>query len=355
VITRSTADLRRSNRELDERRRYIETLVAHLSTAVVSLDPQGKVATANPAVREILGFELGAGDDARVTFREQGLGPLADLLDQALRAGEELLRDLQLAERTPIRHLAAQVSPLRGRSGEPPGSLLMVEDLTDLLQAQKALAWQEVARRIAHEIKNPLTPIQLAAQRLRKKYFAGAPDLGDVLLDSTESIEQEVRGLERLVDEFSRFARMPEIEPRPVELCQVVESVLALYQGVGEIDWQLDLDRRIGIVRVDAEQIRRVLVNLIDNAISAVEGRGSIRVSARPAGDRGVRIEVADSGPGIAREDRDKMFAPYYSTKPRGSGLGLAIVHKVITEHRGTIRIEDNQPHGARFVIDLPA
>jgi two-component system nitrogen regulation sensor histidine kinase NtrY len=252
--------------------------------------------------------------------------------------------------------VSVQISPLRGRSDEDLGSLIMVEDLSDLLRAQKALAWQDIARRIAHEIKNPLTPIQLAAQRLRKKFFAGAADLDEVLLESTASIEHEVQGLMQLVDEFSRFARMPRIDPKPVELVQVIESVLLLYKGLTGIEWQVELDRRMGPIVVDAQQMRRVLINLIDNAVAAMDERGTIRITARGlGGEDSVRIEVVDSGPGIPPDDRDKMFAPYFSTKKRGTGIGLAIVHKVITDHGGTIRVEDNLPRGARFVIELPA
>ncbi len=357
VITRSTAELRRSNQALAERGRYIETLVANLSTAVISLNPTGRVTTANPAVEKILGVSLAPAEDAVQVLREHGLEPLSDLLALALRAGgDSVRRDLDLPSTAPTQHVSVQISPLRGRSDEDLGSLIMVEDLSDLLRAQKALAWQDVARRIAHEIKNPLTPIQLAAQRLRKKFFAGADDLDEVLLEATASIEHEVQGLMQLLDEFSRFARMPQIDPKPVQLVGVIESVLALYKGLSGIEWQVELDREMGPVSVDAQQMRRVLINLIDNAVAAMNEQGTICIRARAlGGEESVRIEVVDSGPGIPPGDRDKMFAPYFSTKKRGTGIGLAIVHKVITDHRGTIRVEDNLPHGARFVIEIPA
>jgi two-component system nitrogen regulation sensor histidine kinase NtrY len=357
VITRSTADLRRSNQALEERRRYIETLVANLSTAVISVDPSGRVTTANPAVEQVLGVRLAAGADLRRRLTEHGLRPLRELIDLAPPAGASALRrDLELPASSPKQHVSVHVSPLEGRHGEDLGRLIMVEDLSDLLRAQKAAAWQEVARRIAHEIKNPLTPIQLAAQRLRKKLLARAPDLDQVVLEATASIENEVRGLKDLVDEFSRFARMPEIRPEPVEFDQVVESVLRLYRDLPGIRWEVELDPRVGWVRVDAQQMRRALINLVDNAIAAVDGQGTVRIGTRALGGKGVvRIEVADSGPGIPPEDRDKMFVPYFSTKKRGTGLGLAIVHKVVSDHQGTIRVEDNAPRGARFVIDIPA
>ena len=232
----------------------------------------------------------------------------------------------------------------------------MVEDLTELLRAQRAAAWREVARRIAHEIKNPLTPIQLAAERLRKKFFEGASDLEEVVPAATASIEREVGALKRMVDEFSRFARMPEVAPREVELSEVVESVLERYRGRQGLHFETELDPDLGRVTLDPEQIRRALINLIDNALAAMNGSGTIGITTRLcSGGGSLRIEVADSGPGIPVADREKMFSPYFSTKKRGTGLGLAIVYKVVTDHRGTIKVEDNTPHGARFVIELPA
>jgi two-component system nitrogen regulation sensor histidine kinase NtrY len=357
VITRSTADLRRSNLALDERRRYIETLLANLSTAVVSLDPQGRVTTANPAVGGILGLQLEVGDEARRVFADHGLLPLADLLQrESDRTGEGIRKDLTLGRDGATLSVAVQVSPLLGGTGEHLGTLVMVEDLTELLRAQRVAAWREVARRIAHEIKNPLTPIQLWAQRLRKKFVEGAEDLGQVVPEATASIEREVGALKQLVDEFSLFARLPEIKPRTVDFGAVVESVLALYKGLPEIHWKIDVAPDLDEVRLDPDQIRRVLINLIDNAIAAMERSGEISIAARRLGNEGLlRIEIADSGPGIDPADRGKMFSPYFSTKKRGTGLGLAIVHKVVTDHEGTIRVEPGGPRGARFVIELPA
>jgi two-component system nitrogen regulation sensor histidine kinase NtrY len=357
VITRSTADLRRSNRALDERRRYIETLLANLSTAVVSLDPDGRVTTANPAALGILGVQLHVGDDAQRQFRDHGLFPLADLLQrEQRRKGEGIRKDLTLDRSGATLSVAVQISPLRGSSDEHLGTLVMVEDLTELMRAQRVAAWREVARRIAHEIKNPLTPIQLWAQRLRKKFAEETDDLGTVVPEATAAIEHEVAALKQLVDEFSLFARLPEIKPRQVNLEQLVDSVLALYKGLPEIEWDVTVGRGLERVRLDPDQLRRVLINLIDNAIAVMNRRGRISITAAKADDdRTVRLEVADTGPGIDPAERGKMFSPYFSTKKRGTGLGLAIVHKVVTDHEGTIRVENNEPTGARFVIELPA
>jgi two-component system nitrogen regulation sensor histidine kinase NtrY len=357
VITRSTADLRRSNRALDERRRYIETLMANLSTAVISVDSFNRVTTVNPAVQRVLGMELLVGDDVRRVLREQGLEPLHDFLAQADRSrGEEQRRELVLERKQEGLTVSVHITPLRGAGGEDLGTLIMVEDLTELLQAQKVAAWREVARRIAHEIKNPLTPIQLSAQRLRKKFNEGAADLGEVLPEATASIEREVAALKELVDEFSNFARMPELAAREVDFVQVVEQVLALYKSHADIRWNIDLAPEVGKVKVDPEQIRRVLINLVDNAVTAMKGQGTVQISAtRPAGAGKLRVEIANDGPGVPARDRERMFSPDFTTKGRGAGLGLAIVHKVITDHHGTIRVEENRPRGVRFVIELPA
>jgi two-component system nitrogen regulation sensor histidine kinase NtrY len=251
--------------------------------------------------------------------------------------------------------VSVHVSPLRGAKGESLGTLVMVEDLTDLLEAQRVAAWREVARRVAHEIKNPLTPIQLAAQRLRKKWGEGAPDLGEVVLDATATIEREVTGLKSLVDEFSLYARMPAPSPARVDFGGIVKSVVALYGVHQGITWDVRIDDGLGAVQVDAEQMRRALINLIDNAVAAVAGAGTIEIVAHRSETPGsLRLEVADRGPGIAPADREKVFAPYFSTKPRGTGLGLAIVQRIVVEHHGSIRAEDNPGGGARFIIELP-
>ena len=356
VITRSTADLRRSNQALDERRRYIETLVAQLSTAVISLDREGRVTTVNPAVASMLRLPVKPGEPLQDALRAAKLEPLARFIDEAAsRGGRELRRELVLERDAAPMTVSVHLSPLRGVSGDDLGTLVMVEDLTDLLDAQRAAAWREVARRVAHEIKNPLTPIQLAAQRLRKKFGEGAPDLAEVVRDATATIEREVTGLKSLVDEFSLYARMPAPSPSPVDFGEVVRSVVALYGVHPDVRWETAVDPSLGVVRVDPEQMRRALINLADNAVSAVEGRGAIEIVARPyAGPGSLRVEVADRGPGIQAAFRDKVFTPYFSTKPRGTGLGLAIVQRIVAEHQGTIRLEDNAGGGARFIIEIP-
>jgi len=304
----------------------------------------------------MLGLPLQPGDDFPRACLDAGLEPLARLLDEfATRGAADLRRELLLERGGGSIAVTVHVSPLKGSAGNDLGTLVMIEDLTDLLEAQRAAAWREVARRIAHEIKNPLTPIQLAAQRLRKKWDDGAHDLGEVVHDATATIEREVTGLKSLVDEFSLYARMPAPSPEPVDFGAIVRSVVDLYRVHAGIAWTVRIDPALGTVRVDPDQIRRLLINLIDNAVAAMSGSGPIEVGAGPGqGEGSVRLEIADGGPGVPTALREKLFIPYFSTKPRGTGLGLAIVQRIAVEHGGTIRVEDNPGGGARFVVELP-
>jgi two-component system nitrogen regulation sensor histidine kinase NtrY len=356
VITRSTADLRRSNQALEERRRTIETLIASLSTGIVSVDPSGRIVASNPVAERILGFELPSGAVFADALAKSGEDPLARTLEEILIPPLEWRRrDLEFSRKGAALALSIQVAPLRGSRGEDLGLLLMLEDFTELLRAQKAAAWQEVARRLAHEIKNPLTPIQLSAQRLRRKFEDRAPDFESVVRSSTESIEAEVANLKRLVDEFSRYARLPEPDLRPVDMRDIVDSVRSLYAGHVGVSWTVEEAAALGPARVDREQMRRLLTNLIDNAVEATGGKGHIVIRlAQPAGPGSLRLEVEDDGPGVPPEQRARMFEPYFSTKGRGTGLGLAIVHRIVTEHGGRIGVEDGAAGGLCFRVDIP-
>jgi len=225
------------------------------------------------------------------------------------------------------------------------------------MRAQKVAAWGEVARKLAHEIKNPLTPIQLSAQRIRKAHLKSAPDFEAILMECTGAIVQEVDALKNLVDEFSQFARLPAANLVPTSLHEVIEQVLSLYDGLFR---DMRIDRRFAadlpVLRLDPDQMKRLLINLVDNAIEATDKKGTVMISTefdRPQGR--VRLGIADDGPGISPEDRDRLFVPHFSTKKRGSGLGLAIVNRIVQEHQGVIRVEGNIPRGARFVVELPA
>jgi nitrogen fixation/metabolism regulation signal transduction histidine kinase len=252
------------------------------------------------------------------------------------------------------------VSSVRARHGKI-GSVLVLEDLSELVQAQKAAAWQEVAQRIAHEIKNPLTPIQLSTERIRRLLErAGAlpPDLLRVVSESAALVGHEVATLKSLVDEFSAFARFPASQPLPSSLNDIVENALKIFAGrLNGIEIHRELSPNLPPALVDPEQVKRAVANLIDNAAEALERalRKDIWVrTALDAEHEVAEITVADSGPGIAPEDKEKLFLPYFSTKQRGTGLGLAIVSRIVTEQKGIIRVEENQPTGTKFIIELP-
>jgi len=252
--------------------------------------------------------------------------------------------------------IGLNLSRMRNESGKDLGFVLVFEDRTELIKAQKTAAWQEVAQRIAHEIKNPLTPIQLAAQRLRKKFFEGSPDFKDIFDQSTSVIVNEVGSLKRMVDEFSKFARMPAPHMARESLHEVIEQVVALYTGGHhDVEFLLSLDPTLPLVNMDQEQMRRVFVNLFDNAMQAMEQKGRLWVTTEMDWKRQqVKISVADEGPGIRQEDQDKLFMPYFSKRSAGTGLGLAIVHRIVTDHNGTIQAANHQPRGAVFSLELP-
>jgi two-component system nitrogen regulation sensor histidine kinase NtrY len=226
--------------------------------------------------------------------------------------------------------------------------VLVLDDVTPLIRAQKVAAWREVARRLAHEIKNPLTPIQLSAERLRRHFAGAAPQVKALVDECTTTIVGEVESLKELVDEFSQFARMPSPRTVPTDLAQLITDTVALYNGIFA---NVRIDQRfaagVPLIRLDPEQVRRVMINLMDNAIEAMERRGQIVVETQ--------LDAANNvGPGIPASEREKLFLPYYSTKRRGSGLGLAIVRRIIAEHGGSIDVGDNTPKGTRFTIELP-
>jgi two-component system nitrogen regulation sensor histidine kinase NtrY len=357
-VERSTIELERKHQEVEGRRRYIETILERITTGVVSVDAGGAVTTINSAAARLLGLDAAdIGRPAAQVFGRPDLRPVQALLAGSGRGRlEQAAQEIAIAREGQDLHLAAVATPLIGESGAAEGLVLVFDDVTPLIRAQKVAAWREVARRLAHEIKNPLTPIQLSAERLRR-FFSGAPPATHELVDEcTTTIVGEVESLKGLVDEFSQFARMPAPRTVPTDLSRLVLDTLALYNGLFA---QVAIDHVFGpdvpLVRVDVEQIRRVLINLIDNAVEAMERRGRIVVETAFDQPNGlVRLVVADDGPGIPPAEREKLFLPYYSTKRRGSGLGLAIVRRIIAEHGGSIDVGDNQPRGTRFTIELP-
>ena len=252
--------------------------------------------------------------------------------------------------------LLVHIQVLRGATRKYRGLVIVFEDLTHLIKTQKIAAWKEVAQGIAHEIKNPLTPIQLNTQRLKKKYHENKEDFARVFDESINIITQEVEGMKELLNEFLRFSRMPTPNPRPTALHKIIDDILISYS---EHDKNLKIkksfDPNLGAVHIDPEQIRRVFINLFENATDAIDDGGAISISTRVLQkEKLVRIEFSDDGSGISPAHRDKLFLPHFTTKKRGTGLGLAIVNRIIIDHNGSIQAKDNHPKGTVFVIDLP-
>jgi two-component system nitrogen regulation sensor histidine kinase NtrY len=357
-LERSSIELERKHHDVEARRRYVETILERIATGVVSVDTSGRVRTLNSAAARLLGLDASAqGRTVQTVFGSADLEPLAIVIDQAARSREEgLPQEVAIVRDGRELHLAVMTTPLRREDGVSDGLVLVFDDVTPLIRAQKVAAWREVARRLAHEIKNPLTPIQLCAERLRR-HFSGSPaQTRDLVEECAGTIVGEVESLKGLVDEFSQFARMPAPRTVPTDLGALLTDVLGLYRGIFmDVELRPHVAGDLPRVSVDPEQIRRVVINLIDNAVEAMEQRGAIDVEAHyAAAENLVRIVVADNGPGIPPSERDKLFLPYYSTKKRGSGLGLAIVRRIVAEHGGSIDVTDNVPRGTRFAIELP-
>jgi two-component system nitrogen regulation sensor histidine kinase NtrY len=356
-VEQSTIELERKHLEVEKRRRYIETILERITTGVVSVDAAGAVTTINTAASRLLGLDRNVvGQPVRAVFDRPDLRPVGALLTGTGRPRHEPPpQEIAIARNGQEVHLAAVSTPLVGDGGNE-GVVLVLDDVTPLIRAQKVAAWREVARRLAHEIKNPLTPIQLSAERMRRHFSdagAGARALVD---ECTNTIVGEVESLKGLVDEFSQFARMPAPRTVPSDVHRLIVDTLALYDGIfSDVRFERRFAADVPLVRLDSEQIRRVIINVVDNAIEAMERRGVIAIETqRDAPNNLVRVVIADNGPGIPPAEREKLFLPYYSTKRRGSGLGLAIVRRIIAEHGGSIEVGDNVPHGTRFTIELP-
>ena len=357
-LEQAAIDLERKNLEVDGRRRYIETILERVATGVVSVDPAGRIGTVNSAAMRLLEVDSDVvGKPAVDVFGRPDLQPINGVLDHAARArADAFAQEVAIVRDGRELHVAAAVTRLTSASGDPEGTVLVLDDVTPIIRAQKVAAWREVARRLAHEIKNPLTPIQLSAERMRRKLSMLDQSQNELVHECTSTIIGEVESLKNLVDEFSQFARMPAPRAVPTDLNQLLSEALSLYDGLFT---ELQIERHFGSeiprVRVDPEQLRRVVINLVDNAIEATDRRGAIAVeTSHDSPNSLVRVTVADTGAGIPAEEREKLFLPYYSTKGRGSGLGLAIVRRIVAEHGGNIDVTDNVPRGTRFTIELP-
>jgi two-component system, NtrC family, nitrogen regulation sensor histidine kinase NtrY len=351
-----TSELEANARELEARRRFTEAILESIPTGVISVSADERIERVNRALSGIFPREVAAcAKRLEDLFSPEDLAEIRYVLKRARRTGTAACQ-LELQRPSSVLHLAVTGASLEQQRG----FVLVLEDTSDLLRAQKSAAWQEVARRIAHEIKNPLTPISLCADRIARQLLRLPLDTSarEILEECTGIIQQEVQTVKSLVDEFSQFSRFPSAQPLAADLNEIVESAVSVFAGrLDGVAVSLDLDHTIPLVLADKEQVKRVIVNLVDNAVEAMNGapvRKLLIATSHAALDT-VQLCVSDTGWGISAADKEKLFLPYFSTKDRGTGLGLAIVSHIITEHHGRVRVEDNRPTGATFIVELNA
>jgi two-component system, NtrC family, nitrogen regulation sensor histidine kinase NtrY len=356
-------ELEANSHELESRRRFTETILESIPTGVLSVSADGRIQRVNRALQGLLPPEqVERAVNLSDLFSREDAKEIQYLMKRARRTG---IAASQIEVHTPaqVLHLAVTVSALPAQTPAGQGFVVVLEDTSELLRAQKAAAWHEVARRIAHELKNPLTPIALSAERIgrildRMGDRSLTPDSLRILRECARTISREVESVKTLADEFSQFSRFPAAQPVPSEINQIVKNALAVFLGrLDGIDLRVELAVGLPPVLVDPEQFKRVVVNLVDNAAEAMREAPVKQLLLRtlPSGPDSIELLVADTGCGISPEDKEKLFLPYFSTKGRGTGLGLAIVSHILSEHGARIRAEDNRPAGARFYVDIPA
>lgn len=366
-VDASARELAEANNALEERRRHIETILESIPTGVLSLDAYRRITRVNSAFMRMF-LPAGAqgetstglsGAALRNIFPPETVDDLELLLRRADRMGTTGSQMEMTVQRAKL-NCAITVATLQ-HDGQRWGYVLVFEDLSDLLRAQKQAAWREVARRVAHEIKNPLTPIALSAERIRRHLERGMPPDAaslQVIHSCAETIGGAVETVRTLVDEFSTLARFPAAQPQPSNINSIIENTLGMFNGrLDGISVRTDLAADLPYVMADPDAIKRALANLVDNAAEAMQGSlvREIQIATALAGDRDmVEITVADSGHGVTQELKEKLFLPYFSTKKRGTGLGLAIVSRIVEDHHGSIRVEENKPVGSRFIVELP-
>jgi two-component system, NtrC family, nitrogen regulation sensor histidine kinase NtrY len=353
-----------ASHENEKKRLYIEGVLRNVGTGVVTFDPAGRISTFNPAAEEMFGTAAEAVLGkvySEVLSPEHARLVAAILRELPRRRGRSLAREVPIIVGGSPLILHLVVGALTDHEGNPAGTVLVVEDMTKLVHAQREAAWSEVARRVAHEIKNPLTPIKLSAERLARKLGGTLGGEREAMLgEATGAIVREVESIRRLVDEFARFARMPVLTLTRGRLNDTVEEAAALYRGDRSLPGEgvrLDLAGDLPEIPYDAGQVRRVIVNLLDNARQAVAAKGSGEVSVSTrflAGEGVVAVAVADSGGGVPAELADRIFEPYFSTREGGTGLGLAIAQRVVEEHGGRITYQRNRPEGSVFTLTIP-
>jgi two-component system nitrogen regulation sensor histidine kinase NtrY len=364
-FNRMATDLSKNRADLERRRTQMEIILRAVGAGVISLDADFAVRTINPQALRLLGVAQGewVGRKLGEMLGGHALETLSAMLHRLASGPHETLRrQMPVAVAGDVRTLNWTVSRMHDGSASAAGFVVVVDDVTEIMRVQRMAAWREMARRIAHEIKNPLTPIQLTAQRLQRKLAPkiSDPEAASLLREGTAAITAEVDAMKHLLAEFSSFARLPATDPAPTDLNKLVNEVVELYRGNASIEFKTELDPQLPMLDLDRQQIRRVILNLVDNAISAIDEAGpgprEVHVSTRLDAAVGtIHLQVADTGAGIRAEDRARLFEPGFSTKRAGSGLGLAIVSRIVSDHSGYVRVVTNRPRGSRFIVELPA
>ncbi len=359
-LEETNRELVRSNVEIEQRRLNMEIVFANVAAGVISTDAEGKILTFNKSAEKMLNLKADqiVGRDYKEVLNRDYLRIINEFFqDRYLVRKGSFKRQISLTVGNRTLPLLVSLNVMRDDKGKSHGVVAVLEDLSEIEKAQRMAAWREVARRIAHEVKNPLTPIQLSAQRLQRKYGATlAKDDSKVFEECTNMIVDQVEGLKRLVNEFSSYARLPAPNLSLNDLKQIIQESVNVYKEAQKAVTIVFHDAAVvPEIQVDREQMKRVMINLIDNALDAIDGRGQITIGLSYDQDLQIVIlEVADNGKGIPPEHKARVFEPYFSTKKHGTGLGLAIVNNIINDHNGSIRVQDEDPQGTRFIIELP-
>ncbi|MDQ1330931.1 MAG: two-component system, NtrC family, nitrogen regulation sensor histidine kinase NtrY [Thermodesulfobacteriota bacterium] len=353
----SAKRLGQQNIEIEERRRYMEIVLKNISTGVITLDADGIITTINKSAEKMLNLEPNEiiGKSYKNLLKDQHLNLAGEIMESLAASKDnavELPLRLSIGERR--RSFLINVNALKDDSEQHMGLVMVFDDLTELEKAQRVAAWREVARRIAHEVKNPLTPIKLSAQRIKRKYSKQINE--PVFEECTRMIIDHVDLIKNIVNEFSSFARFPAANPVPCDLPPIIRETVALYkEGHHKIIFSMNIPDNIPRLNLDRQQIKQAMINLVDNAVAAIKDHGNIVITLWHDNElKTVGIEVADDGAGVSEEDKSRLFEPNFSTKKTGSGLGLTIVNTIINDHKGVIRVQDNYPKGTKFIIELP-
>jgi len=357
-------NLLKSNLNLEQGKIYIETLIKNVAAGVISLNSLHEVATINKSAEELLGCQgdWAVGKNASEVFPSEFEDLIPSLSEEPGKTKQGFIR-VKSKTTGEVKSVIVKVTTLGDREVNTGnlGAVFVFEDITNLIKAQREAAWREVARRIAHEIKNPLTPIKLSAQRLQKRFSEEIGEDRKIFEECTQTIINQVDGLKNMVNEFSSFARFPTANPVPQNLNRILEGTLPLYREAHkDIQFEERFEKELPLVEVDAEQIKRVLINLLDNAVGALTDLEEENPKIITVGTtyhsalQLVRITVSDNGPGISDEAKERIFEPYYTTKSQGTGLGLAIVHRIVSDHSGFIRVQSELGKGTTFLIELP-